>query len=220
EKPIAAAVAKNPNLLKRQRVYLSGGMVWAMVTLVKPDAGEESFVPLTVNDIENFHKLVTKDPTAFPKVDFDKVKDEKGRSQANKEVARVRDTYTPENLIAGSEILRALSNTLQFKDKQVFFPRFGYVAWIQSYVEEQTAPGTGQTSKPPQKDPVEKVPMPVERVPIGPGVTVLPPGTYAPSCYGPRVYYYSSPGYTVYSSRSYYAPSCCNCRRGSRVFRR
>ncbi|MBI1913151.1 MAG: hypothetical protein HYS12_00075 [Planctomycetes bacterium] len=220
EKPIADAVAKNPGLAKRDRVYLSGGMVWAMVTLLKPETVEESFVSLTTDDIENFHKLVTKDPAAFPKVALDKVKDEKVRSQAGKDVARVRDTYTPENLVAGSEILRALSSTLQLKGKQVFFPRFGYVAWIQAYVEEQTAPGTGETKKPPPKDP-EKVPLPVEKPPVSPGVIVSPPIVYAPSCYGRTIYYYSGPSCTVYPSGSYYVPSCYTpCRRGFRLFRR
>jgi len=206
-KPIADAVAKNPGLTNRDRVYLSGGMVWALVTLLKPETVEESYVPITADDIEAFHKLVTKDLTAFPRVDLDKVKDVKLRAQAGKDIARVADTFTPENLVAGSEILRALSSTLKFKDKQVLFPRFGYVAWIQSYVEEQTTPGTGDTSKPPKKDP-EKIPLPVER-PLSPGAIVLPPGTY----------YYPGGCYTVYPSYSTYVPSC-SCRRGFRLFRR
>jgi len=220
EKPIADAVTKNPGLAKRERVYLSGGMAWAMVTLLKPETVEESFVPLTADDIENFHKLVTQNPAAFPKVALDKIKDDKVRAQADKEAARVRDVFTPENLVAGSEILRALANSLQLKGKQVFFPRFGYVAWIQAYVEEQTVPGTGDTKKPPEKGP-EKVPLPVERPPVTPGVIVSPPNVSPPFSYGPTVYYYSGPSCTVYPSGSYYVPSCCTpCRRGFRLFRR
>jgi exopolyphosphatase/pppGpp-phosphohydrolase len=139
-KPIATTAAKHPGLLKRQRIYLSGGTVWAMVTLLKPQAADASYVALSADDIERFHKLVTKDPAAFPAVNLDGIKDPKLRERAAKDVARVRRTYSPTNLIAGSEILRALSEALELKGKQVIFPRYGFIAWIQSYVEGQTAP--------------------------------------------------------------------------------
>ena len=139
-KPIAATAAKHPGLLKRQRIYLSGGTVWALVTLLKPETAAASYVALSADDIERFHQLVTKDPTAFPAVNLDGIKDPKLRERAAKEVARVRRTYAPENLVAGSEILRALSAALELKGKQVIFPRYGFIAWIQSYVESQMPP--------------------------------------------------------------------------------
>ena len=138
-KPLAEAVAKHPGLTKRERVYLSGGLVWALVTLLKPEATNESFVPLTADDIEAFHKLVTQTPDAFPKVDLDAIKDAKVRERGQGSQAG------PRHLHAGQPGRRQrnpprLSAGLGFKGKQLLFPRYGYIAWIQSYVKEQGPP--------------------------------------------------------------------------------
>ena len=211
-KPLAEAVAKHPGLTKRERVYLSGGLVWAMVTVLKPEAGNDSFVALSADDIEAFHKLVTQTPDAFPKVDLDGIKDARLRERAGKDLKRVRDTYTPDNLVAGSEILRALSAGLGFKGKQLLFPRYGYIAWIQSYVEGQGAPRI-ETPKPPQKEPEKPKP------PVQPDKGTQPPAVVTP----PVVYYYPGPYYTPYPpcGYSYYVPNCYVPARGRcRLFRR
>ena len=226
-KPLADAVAKDTGLAKRDRVYLSGGSAWAMVTLLKPETAAESYVPVSADDIANYHKLVTATPTEFPKVDFTTIKDEKARARAEREVQRVRDVFTPENLVAGSEILRALSSGLHFKDKEVFFPRYGYIAWIQAYVEEKAAPP--QPPRPP--DAVKPPPKKPESIPRPGGREVIPdrtvpgqvsPPVYSsgmPSCSGGPVIYYPAPCYTIYPS--YSGPNCYTpCHRGFRIFRR
>jgi Ppx/GppA phosphatase family len=227
-RPIAAAVERNPELVKRQRVYLSGGMSWALATLVKPQAAEEAYVSLTADDIEAFHRLVTKTPGAFPEVDLSQVKDARARTQAAKDLRRVKDVFTPENLISGSEILRSLSTALKFKDRRLFFPRYGYVAWIQSYVLDRATPG-GQKppdvgTKPPD---VGTKPPPGGTVgpPVGSPPVVVYPSVYSsPTPCSPYQVYYPAPCYSYpvyYPAPCYtYEPCCRPCRRGFRLFRR
>jgi hypothetical protein len=66
----------------------------------------------------------------------------KTREQAAKEVQRVRDTFTTENLIAGAEILRGISRAFRpdQEQKTIYFPRDGYIAWIYAYVKRNALP--------------------------------------------------------------------------------
>ena len=50
---------------------------------------------------------LTKAPTVFPAPDLSAIIDPAIKAQAAKELKRVRDTFTTENLIAGVEILAA-----------------------------------------------------------------------------------------------------------------
>jgi hypothetical protein len=133
------AIEEKPALGKRERVYLGGGAVWALATFVRP-GGREPYLALTPDDIAAYHKLLLASPGEFPKADLSGVADEKARAAAAKEVERVKKTFTPEQLLAGAEILKGLSEEFGFKDKKVFFARNAYLGWILAYVTEKAAP--------------------------------------------------------------------------------
>jgi exopolyphosphatase/pppGpp-phosphohydrolase len=132
------AVEGKPALAKRERIYLGGGAVWAMTSLVRP-GGREPYVTLTADDVAAYHKLLLKTPGEFPKADLSSL-NEKERAAAEKEIERVSKTFTPEQLLAGAEILKALSDEFAFKDRKVYFARNAYLGWILAYVTERGAP--------------------------------------------------------------------------------
>jgi exopolyphosphatase/pppGpp-phosphohydrolase len=132
------AVEDRPALAKRERVYLGGGAVWAMASLVRP-GGSEPYLPVTPDDVADYQKLLASAPGAFPKPDLSSL-GEKERAAAEKEIARVQKTFTPEQLLAGAEILKGLSDEFGFKGRKVFFARNAYLAWILAYVTEKGAP--------------------------------------------------------------------------------
>jgi exopolyphosphatase/pppGpp-phosphohydrolase len=136
---IRKAVEGKPGLLKRERVYLSGGAVWAMATLLRPgDRG--AYVALTAEDVEAYRKLLLKTPGAFPEPDLTSITDAGIRREAQKEIERVKETFKPEQLLAGAEILKALSDEVGFgKENKAYFARNGYLAWILAYVAERSA---------------------------------------------------------------------------------
>ena len=47
---------------------------------------------------------------------------------------------TPERLVAGTEILHALSTELKFGGREIWFYRYSDFAWLASYIEEKNRP--------------------------------------------------------------------------------
>ncbi len=136
--PLGDELENRPGLVNRNRVLLSGGIVWAMVTLIKPEAVEEPMVTIAAADIERFYQLATRNPNAFPEPSLASITDEKVRELAAKDVKRVKDAFTPENLVAGAEILRGVAQAFRLgqERKALRFAREGYIAWIYAYVKE------------------------------------------------------------------------------------
>lgn len=139
-KPLRAQVSQNPDLGKKTPVYLLGGVVWAMATMLHPEHVDRALVPLTVADIDAFRQLLAKDPTAFPAVD-----ETSFGETAQTELRRVRDTFTPENLIAGAEVLAAIADTFGLAGKQLYFARNGQAAWLLGYVVRDSMPQPPKT---------------------------------------------------------------------------
>jgi len=131
---------RKPGLVNRRRVYMSGGIVWAMATLLYPD-DRRALVPRTADDISLFYQKVTSDPDSVQKFLnpnlTKRISDRQLRAEAEKELETVRNTFSPRNLIAGAEILKAISSEFQLSQKRIRFARYSYLAWILSYTRLQ-----------------------------------------------------------------------------------
>jgi exopolyphosphatase/pppGpp-phosphohydrolase len=136
----AEQLRRQPRLGEPTQVYLSGGIVWALVTVLHPATITESYVELTAEDFDKFADLLARNAEKVPDPDLSGLPAGKVREALVTDLRRVRDTFTRENLIAGTEILRSLASTLDLKKKKLLFARHGYLAWITSYVvpEERT----------------------------------------------------------------------------------
>jgi hypothetical protein len=132
--PLRKGANKMPELAKRKTAYISGGMVWAMVTLVRPADVDKAYVTFTPADVKSFLNLVTKKPGTVPMPDLEKVTDVELKKRAEKEAASVNKTYTPENLVAGAEILMALVKAFELEGRTLIFPRNGFVGWLAAYI--------------------------------------------------------------------------------------
>lgn len=129
-------VTKKPGLVMRERLYLTGGIVWAMTTLLHPE-NRRSFVPLTVEDINRFQYQARTDVTSLLNPDLSFINDDARRLEAKKEIDSVKAVFTPKNIIAGAEILSAVSNEFKLKDMKIWFARYSSLSWILSYVRGQ-----------------------------------------------------------------------------------
>ncbi|MGE0126954.1 MAG: hypothetical protein AB7U82_02525 [Blastocatellales bacterium] len=129
-------VARKPGLINRKRIYLSGGIVWTMMTLIRPE-DRSTFTPVTADDITNFYNRAITNPEALLNPDLSRIRNKALRQEAEREVESVRNTFTPKNLIAGAEILRAVAGEMRLAGKQIYYARYGYLAWILSYVRLQ-----------------------------------------------------------------------------------
>jgi serine/threonine protein kinase len=126
-----------------RRIYLAGGISWAMTTLINPCEKEQAifreeeervseYTRLQMTDIDTFYTNVTRarktlfnpDLRACTPEQKEKVKEDIRKIQ--KSVAGPEDgVYWDEDIIAGAEILRAVSEELKFSDKDnIFFARY------------------------------------------------------------------------------------------------
>lgn len=129
-------IAGKPGLLTRQKVYLSGGIVWAMATLLRPD-NRRAFVSLTTDDIALFHYRARNDVNALLNPDLSFISDELKRNEVKKEIESVKAVFSPKNIIAGAEILSAVSDEFKLQGKNIWFARYSHLSWILSYVRGQ-----------------------------------------------------------------------------------
>jgi tetratricopeptide (TPR) repeat protein len=122
---------KNPAYLKRQNVFLVGGIVWAITTLQKPGQVEEAYVPLSASDIRNFVQAIRQNPDRVLNPDLSKLKPEL-RDKAKKQIEKVKDVFSVDNLYAGGMLLDSISRTFNFERRNLIFPRYGN--WLVGYV--------------------------------------------------------------------------------------
>ena len=133
-KPLQAGTKEMPELAKRKRVYLSGGTVWALASFVKPREVGRTYVTFTAADVETFRALIVKAGGKAPVIDLGTIVNRDLRERAAREIQTVNKVYSPENLLAGAEILTALVQAFDLKERTLIFPRNAAVGWLAAYV--------------------------------------------------------------------------------------
>jgi exopolyphosphatase/pppGpp-phosphohydrolase len=129
-------LANLPEIPKRDAVYLSGGIVWATATFTHP-ISVQSYTALTLKDVEELEAKLLDNLGGYPKPDLKGVKDDMVRLRAAKEVERVKKTYTPEQLLAGTQVLKSTLRELG-PGKRLYFARHGHLGWLLAYLTEAT----------------------------------------------------------------------------------
>jgi serine/threonine protein kinase len=137
--PLANEVEYRPGFRNRDCIYLGGGTAWILTTLLHPEACQEYYVPLTVDDFDRFHAQLLSKANVIPTADLSKIPDERVRKLAEAEVRAARDLLTYEQLLAGTEILRAVDRAFHLRGKEIYFSRVALYGWIMAYVERNAA---------------------------------------------------------------------------------
>ncbi len=118
--PKIKEIAKQKSELKNlSQVYLSGGIVWAMTTIMQPD-NQNKLVKITDEDINVFYDKLNHNPESL-----------------NHGLSKILQVFSINQLIAGTEILKTISDELRFKDKTLFFNKDALHAWSLGYIEEK-----------------------------------------------------------------------------------
>jgi hypothetical protein len=148
--PFRIQLDKESGARSRQRIYLSGGIVWIMANYQKPEQGwvpDDRFVRLSHTDVRQFAEAMynNKAPEAPLKNVADRLDDQqddeqkKMKEKMNEDVRNMRDKFSKDRarLIAGAEVLKALSKELDFKHKALLFDRDSQFAWFLQYVADK-----------------------------------------------------------------------------------
>jgi hypothetical protein len=140
--PLRYELEKRPGLVNRKKVYLCGGIIWAMVTLLNPQ-DRQPLVPITAEDINVFYARAVNDPQSLLHPNLSQIRARQTRLEAEKELEAVRSAFTPENLVAGAEILRTVAKvfSLNGKNREILFARFSNLSLLISYLRLQADNG-------------------------------------------------------------------------------
>jgi hypothetical protein len=120
--------------LSRPRVYIIGGMAWALSNLTRPGTYRLKFPPVTQADIDALYARVVA-PNAFASL-CDANRD----AQIDPDIPKVCKTFTIDNLVAGMQIMRGYAREMDFAHKHVFFFRDSLYAWPMGYLEHKVYP--------------------------------------------------------------------------------
>ncbi|MEP6668299.1 MAG: hypothetical protein ABJF10_04055 [Chthoniobacter sp.] len=148
---VQSAVRDFPGMQNLRRVYLAGGIPWAMATLLHPEeigpdkkGRENSWVKLSVDDIAKFYNKATTDVASLLQPDLAGVSKE-NRQKAEEEVARVGKVFNHDQLTAGAQILKTFADEMHFDKKDaLFFSRRALYAWPQGYILEKLSATHGK----------------------------------------------------------------------------
>ena len=145
---IRNAIQLKPALLNSQRIYLAGGISWALATLTHPCDKEQTvtrkeervagFTRLRAEDINTFYNNATRDRKTLFQPNLSACTPEQLK-KVQKDINKIKtDAFSENDLIAGAEILRAFSQELKFSEKEsIFFARYAIEALPIGYLIQQ-----------------------------------------------------------------------------------
>jgi len=118
----------NPPLTKKNKIYLSGGAVWAFSTLFYNENVKEHYITLTLQDVIDYDAILKNNFTKFTTL-----------AKTNSEAARVLSTYDQKYLISANNILlTCLESIPELESKKVYFVKEGQVTWLISFIADRS----------------------------------------------------------------------------------
>lgn len=118
----------NPPLAKKDKLYLSGGAVWAFSTLFYDENVKDHYITLTLQDVIDYDAILKNNFNKYTNL-----------GKTNKEAARVLSTYDQKYLISANNILvTCLESIPDLATKKIYFVKDGQVTWLISYIADRS----------------------------------------------------------------------------------
>ncbi|MBI2730971.1 MAG: hypothetical protein HYX40_09510 [Sphingobacteriales bacterium] len=121
-------------------IALSGGISWAIATLISPELINNSVVPVTYDDVMKFSERIYKNYSSLTDASIvASVKDEAvDKVAVAREVKKVNGVFDQRSLMAGTGLLLKIMRQFEglYEKKEFFLVKNGQVGWISAYVDE------------------------------------------------------------------------------------
>jgi tetratricopeptide (TPR) repeat protein len=119
----------------RDIMYISGGVVWAVASLMRPESANTNYTEITAQDISQFRRRLSSDFENLTHPDLSHMPVEQGRS-SQKNINRVLKTYDRKALLAGAIWLDDLIQEINMQNpsKKFIYAKYAYVGWISGYI--------------------------------------------------------------------------------------
>jgi hypothetical protein len=127
--PLIKEMEKTTDINGRKRIELIGGTPWVTATYKNPSGRAKKHTKLTEQDIDGFYKDVRRE-LAYPPFTMPKGLDDSLTKMLRTDVDNMEKRISVENLIAGTEMLRVLSQELTFQHREVNFNNNGQKALV------------------------------------------------------------------------------------------
>ena len=123
----------------RDIMYISGGIVWAIASLMRPESCNNNYTELTAQEISEFRRMLFTDYDKLIKPDLSFIKVPEQERACQKNINRVLKTYDRKALLAGAiwfdDLVQEI-NTVN-PSKKLIYARYAYVGWISGYIIEK-----------------------------------------------------------------------------------
>ncbi|MGK2862379.1 MAG: hypothetical protein ACSLE0_10625 [Chitinophagaceae bacterium] len=140
EKDIVYAVNASGAYNMNDYIAFSGGIAWAVATLIRPEAYSNSIVPVTYDDVINFSETLYKNYSALSDADLVKTIEDNwiDKGSASKEIRRVHKVFDQRSMMAGTGLLLKIMRQFKsiYETKQFYLVKNGQVGWISAYVDQ------------------------------------------------------------------------------------
>ncbi len=128
--------ANKKEFKSRDIVYLSGGIVWAIASLMHPQSINNNYVEITSHDITEFRKLIFSNYDEVTRPDITLISNAEDARASLRNINRVLKTYDQKALLAGAILLDELIQQVNTTNptKKFVYPKYAYVGWISGYI--------------------------------------------------------------------------------------
>ncbi len=133
---IMYAFATKSEFRSKDIVYLSGGIVWAIASLMHPQNVNSNYLEITSRDISEFRKLIYSNYDEVTRPDITLISNTEDARASVKNINRVLKTYDQKAMMAGAILLDEIIKQINIVNpaKKFMFPKYAYVGWISGYI--------------------------------------------------------------------------------------
>jgi hypothetical protein len=140
---IVYAVNASGAFPKSDNIAFSGGIAWAVATLVAPELNDNAVVAVTYDEVLEFTEKLAKNPSLYS--DYFIVKttlpeNSPDAEKLGKDVKQVNKVFDQRALLAGAGLLLKIMRQFDgvVERKKFYLVKNGSVGWISAYVNQQT----------------------------------------------------------------------------------
>jgi tetratricopeptide (TPR) repeat protein len=128
--------ATKRDVKNRDITYISGGVVWAIASLMHPESINSNYTEITGQDISEFRRLLFSDYERLSKPDLTFISYPEDARASQRNINRVLNTYDRKALLAGTIWLDELIHEINTINpgKKFIYAKYAYVGWISGYI--------------------------------------------------------------------------------------
>lgn len=120
-------------------IAVSGGIAWAIATLLHPELIENSIVSVSLDEIKRFCEKIYTNPDVFQaKFLAGNINRSAEKEMVTTEVNRVHKVFDQKSLMSGAGLMYKIMRQFQsvFETKQFYLVKNGQVGWVSAYVDQ------------------------------------------------------------------------------------